>query len=414
MKKTIKTLAIMVMASAATAQAEIITNINSQSVELQSRSLPNLATDQKPVHISFSQNNQVWNDQKPKTYQQDSDEYWLQTSGAELKSGLTIDSSEAEALVRFSGLVNTAPQQAGQVRAMATSASEPRQRAQAIDPEMIEVLQGSESLSRAKSGVVAQAQLAQEGTFRNSSAFKMNGSSDDGPLTLRSHQQLEDSDQYLINIKEKGSRKKLVISADRLAYLSGESIRFNAELLNKGNPMKRVKYKAYILDASGQRIKVKLKRTKKGAWKVKLPKKLKATPPGQRHELYISARAPHKKGKVRRIGKLAFALANPTAQVDSIQLLMVDDVAAEARLNVAAEGRYEFRATLLGTDQEGNQRAIMRSHSAEWLEPGSHTIMVRYDQNLLEQSGLLPPYQLKDIELMDQGQLAVLHRQASL
>ena len=415
MNKTIKTFsAVTILALAVSAQAETITNIDSQSVELKARSLPNLATEQQTVSISFAQQQQVWSNQKPMTYQQDSDEYWLQTSGAQLKQGLTIDSSEPDALIRFSGL--SQPGLETGIQSRSATLRSPGRRAQPIDPEMIEIFRDSsgESLSRAKSNMISQPQLAKAGVFQNSSAFKMNSSSEEGPLTLRSSQQLEDSDQYLVNIKEKGSRKKLKVSAGRLAYLSGEVIRFKAELMNDGRRMKKARYKAYILDADGQRFKVRLKKTRKGDWKVRLPEHLPATAPGQLHELYISAKAPHKKGKVRRIGKLAFALAEPTAQLESISLLMVDDIAAEARLNVASEGRYEIRATLLGSDQEGNMLTVMRSHSAFWLEPGQQTVMVRYDQKLLEQSGLLPPYQLKDIELMDQGQLAVLHRQASL
>lgn len=74
----------------------------------------------------------------------------------------------------------------------------------------------------------------------------------------------------------------------------------------------------------------------------------------------------------------------------------------------AQAGDLETRALLYGT-VDGELRALAVAHAAQWLEPGSQSLVLRFAAGLL--AGASGPYELRDLTLLDQGRMGVLQRQ---
>ena len=77
-------------------------------------------------------------------------------------------------------------------------------------------------------------------------------------------------------------------------------------------------------------------------------------------------------------------------------------------VNVSQDSRFELRGVLYGTDQTGNMKPIMMTHTAQNLGRGAGQIMMEFDAKILADSGLSAPYELRNVELRDQSQMAIL------
>lgn len=100
----------------------------------------------------------------------------------------------------------------------------------------------------------------------------------------------------------------------------------------------------------------------------------------------------------------------PQARLDgNVNLLdRADQLVARFGVEVGAAGRYEVRALLYGM-VGGAMAPVAVAHSAAWLEPGAGTIELAYDAALL--AGVRGPYELRDLSLLDQSRVGLLHRQ---
>ena len=86
-------------------------------------------------------------------------------------------------------------------------------------------------------------------------------------------------------------------------------------------------------------------------------------------------------------------------------------VAVDLGVDVAGPGRYEVRGIVYGTDRAGNLVPFAAAHSAAWLDAaGSLTLTV--EPKLLREAGVRAPFEIRDLRLLDQGRMGVLHRQA--
>ena len=79
-------------------------------------------------------------------------------------------------------------------------------------------------------------------------------------------------------------------------------------------------------------------------------------------------------------------------------------------MDAASEGRYEVRGLLYGLDREGRLRPAATGHAAAWLPAGKGALTLRFDAATLKSSGLTGPWELRGLELRDQGRLGLLER----
>ena len=244
---------------------------------------------------------------------------------------------------------------------------------------------------------------------------------------------IQDNDRVYISVDEPNSDISLDISSPKHAYVSGEKIYVKARIVNQAkmsmspqlfkenHPLKEVD--AELISPVGDVMEVTFQvnanheiegeiplpeyvySPKDGLYELKIKTKVNADyhiemQDGQRSQVA---------DVVQRQGKLLFALAKKTAQLQGQATLQNVDGhwRAEVPLDVFEQGRFEVLVTLYGQNVSGEQ-PIMITHSAADLLQGEHVMPVAFDATLLQASGFKPPYLIKQVILKDQTNMAKL------
>ena len=74
-------------------------------------------------------------------------------------------------------------------------------------------------------------------------------------------------------------------------------------------------------------------------------------------------------------------------------------------------GRYEARGVLYATAADGTLRPAGIAHSAAWLEAGTGSVELAFGREVLDGSELGTPFEVRDLRLIDQVSMGLLHRQ---
>lgn len=338
-----------------------------------------------------------------------SDEYWLNVTGAELNAGVQLNLSQAGSLVRI------APR--GDVSTGALM------HADAVAPERVQIQrigqtpqgknaspQATESL--VKSLVSADA-LASAGLADDSSALQMSEKATAGEYRLQVSQPLVAKANYLVNVKEKGSPYQLSIKAPGAIAADAQTVGVKLALSQSDNQFAP---QAKLKQADG--TEQALAMVKQGdEWQALVPADLPlASSNAGLSEIEVTVQTQVDGRPVQRTVKTAFKSYVNSASIKP-EVLTVWDKGVPNQVNfeldIAEAGRFGLSGVLTGTNAEGQKVAIMRTQAANWLTPESPKLKLMFDPTLIQASGLQPPFELNELELQDQGQMARLSFQAN-
>jgi len=370
----------------AATQAPSLTPKSSQLVHL-----PALETtiEKQPVHFSQAIKSNL---QPQFGLASVSDEYWLEVDGQTLNKGLMLSVNQPESLIRLS-----AKQSIGQ--------SLPDNHA--IDPQFLELRKDKRFIEKAFSQRVSQEQMATASILANSSAVKMSAAAGTGQFQLRVSQQLAPTQKYIINVKEKGSVYRQSLATSQQAYIAGGQASFKATMTHQNTALSSTKHRTFLKAPNGEMNEVNYV-VNGEQLQVDLPANVHNEMRGQLFELHVESTANDNGKRVLRHGKLAFAVAAPTA------LMTIEGASlksASINLDVASEGRYALSGVVYGQDSSGAMQPLMQSSSAYYLSPGQQTVALEFDQTVLNASSLSAPYSLGNTKLVDQSRISVLQRQ---
>ncbi|PWF65049.1 DUF4785 domain-containing protein [Shewanella sp. BC20] len=338
-----------------------------------------------------------------------SDEYWLNVTGAELNAGVQLNLSQAGSLVRI------APR--GDVSTGALM------HADVVSPERVQIQrigqtpqgknaspQATESL--VKSLVSADA-LASAGLADDSSALQMSEKATAGEYRLQVSQPLVAKANYLVNVKEKGSPYQLSIKAPSAIAADAQTVGVKLALSQSDNQFAP---QAKLKQADG--TEQALAMVKQGdEWQALVPADLPlASSNAGLSEIEVTVQTQVDGRPVQRTVKTAFKSFVNSASIKP-EVLTVWDKGVPNQVNfeldIAEAGRFGLSGVLTGTNAEGQKVAIMRTQAATWLTPESPKLKLMFDPTLIQASGLQPPFELNELELQDQGQMARLSFQAN-
>lgn len=326
-------------------------------------------------------------------------EYYIDVSADELNAGMTIHTTSPRALVRLQPLAGGAPQPVNPASLVVSDAAG---RAFASGSGM-DMLVTADALNKAQAPFAA-----------GTSAFRLRADLGAGTFKLRAAQ-LQGPARYLINVVEPDSRYVLAMQTDAPNYLHGQQLTITPELQEQDGVGAARRHALATLDAvvvspAGRRFPVVFKIDPDGRLRARLPLDAIEAPAQGLWEVQASGQAQVRGQTVRRSLRVAFAVALPVARLDGAAAPANEPGSVGLRLGVqvGAAGRYEARALLYGM-VGGAFTPLAVGHSAAWLEPGSQSLVLRYDAALL--AGASGPFELRDLTLLDQGRMGVLQRQ---
>lgn len=335
----------------------------------------------------------------PRPFVAESREHWLRATGADLAAGVPLYTLAPGALVR----INPAPG--------ATTAARP------IDADALVILDEKGNALARGAGLQRLAsaeQLAAAGTPfpEGTLAFRLAPEAGSGKLMLQLENRGADED-FVVHVLDAGSSTTLRLGSDRTAYLDGETLVAEIEAGSGDTRLRLDEVTGFVTSPAGRAWPLTF-RPSGSVYRASLRLDAnEALTPGL-WEIHAAASGRDAGRRFVRNARTAFACTLPTARLTGHGEVGAGKAGGlEVRLGVetASPGRYEVRGVLFGTGTDGVMKPMAAAHTAAWLDGGG-TLVLAFDSEMLAASDLTPPYELRELELRDQGRMGMLERRA--
>ncbi len=337
---------------------------------------------------------------EPRPFVAESREHWLRVAAADLGRGVPLFTLAPGALVR----INPAP---GSAAAGA-----------ALDPGALVIVDekgktyaqgaGFSRLASAEQLAAAGMELP-EGTL----AFRLAPEVGSGRLTLRA-EGLGGGEAFVVHVLDAGSSTVLRLGSTRAAYLDGQALVAELEARGDGARLALDEVTGFVTSPAGRAWPLRF-RPSGSVYRASLRLDANEVAAPGLWEIHASASGRDAGRRFVRNARTAFACALPSARLSGHGELGSGKAGGlEVRLGVetASAGRYEVRGVLFGTAPGGGMKPIATAHGAAWLEAGGGTLALSFDGVALAASALTQPYEVRELELRDQGRMALLERRA--
>jgi hypothetical protein len=334
----------------------------------------------------------------PQSFVAQSREYYTEVSADQLAAGVTLHTTSPRALVRLQPLAD---------------GDAPRAKL-AIHPQSLVLTSGAGRAYASGSGMeqlvgADKLNLADIPFAEGTSAFRVHPQLGAGALTLRAPE-LHGSARYLLNVVEPDSPFTLTMQTGAPTYLHGQQLLVLPELVEPGARLAPGKIDAFVTSPGGRSFPITFKAGKDGRLSAALKLDADEAPAPGLWEVHASSEALVRGLKVKRSLRLAFGVAMPVARLDGNAAManLPGSTGVRLGVDVGAPGRYEVRALLYGM-VGGAMKPLGVAHAADWLDAGRGQLVLRYGAELL--AGAVAPFELRDLNLLDQGRMGVLQRQ---
>jgi len=336
---------------------------------------------------------------RPASHPDRSRRWWTKIAGSELATGIALPTTAPGATVSLRPLDET--RAAVGIDPNALVLVDPDGVAHEGDAAMEHVL-GWDELRAGESPFAA-----------GTSAFRIDAELGHGEWQLRVDAPLGESD-VLVHVVEPASALVLVARTDAPAYLHGHTVVLDVDARVGDELIELAHATARARSPVGETHDIELAELSTGRLRGTLALAEVDVEPGAAWIIEVEAAVDHEGVLARRNARVAFAYGVPSAGLDG-RVELVDTARGDPTLafglEIATAGRYAVGATVWGTDATGRARPIGAVEAASWLEPDADAIELPL-ASLLDTPGVAAPYELRDLRLVDQSRLAILHRQA--
>ena len=341
---------------------------------------PTGAIERKPVSFAWKLDPNLALSQ-PDPFLATSREYWLTVDGAELNRGLSLKMSSPGALVRISPARGAKP-----LRATDFAVSSQGRRV------TVDRAADAEALRRAGMDASAGTQV-----------LHLGAGSGAGASVLRTQNA---SGRYVVHVFEPNSDQLLFARADRDHALAGQPMRVVIGATATGRRAD-LRSSALLVAPDGSSQKVTVRSMAGGGQEAVFNLPTRARQGGGLWELQVFSDM----GGTPRDIRTAFAVAQPTARFAGSYALDTSRLRVSLPVQAASPGRYEARGTLYASAPDGSLRPVSEAHSAAWMSAGNGSLVLQFERSHLP-AGYGAPFELRQLELNDQGRMAPIESHA--
>ena len=347
--------------------------------------------DHAPVAVSWALDPDEVLDARPQAFVQESREYWLDASEAELQRGVTLALSAPGAVIRLSPHAGNSGARIER-RDIVLRAPGPQLQADML----MQALADEDALREAGMDVPA-----------GSVALRLV----DGYAGDRIELAVPTArGAWLVHVYEPNSKVVLNLGAERDSVTAGDALRVHAEFPAGVAP---ATVSGFVTAPDGHSQPLDFTRDAAGRFTAEvIPDVVHA---GRRGLWEVHAYAQATYPAVPRDARSAFSVALPVARLDgrverSATAMRAKPLALRIGVEAIAASRYQVSAVLHGRAADGSQRPVAIAQSAAWLEAGSRFIELAFDASSLAAGGLGPPWELRDLRLVNQADLGLIER----
>lgn len=326
-------------------------------------------------------------------------EYFVDVEADALRGGVELFTTAPEALVRLN------PAAVAQARGLG--------KALALDPSSIVITAGDRTFEAGtgmRTLATAEQLKATGAPFADGTiAFRLAPEVGVGTVRL-SVPSLANDGLYTLHVFDRGSDLALTLGADALDYLHGDLLKVRAGL--PGAEIRTIE--GFVTSPAGRAWPIEFQ-DGDDSFLAQLPLDALQAPGQGLWEAHVVVRGQAGDLAVMRSARTSFAAHLPTAGLAGGVSVVRDGngLRLDFDVEVATAGRYEVRGVLFGTDRaSGELRPMAATHAADWLDADG-VLSLEVGTELIRESGLSAPFELRDLRLLDQGRMGVLHRQAT-
>ncbi len=256
--------------------------------------------------------------------------------------------------------------------------------------------------------IVGPEQLKTAGTpfAEGTSAFRIREDLGAGVFELRAEGLAASSDRYVVHVFDRANEVSLELTTGASDYLHGQTLTVEAALTG-GADVRGIE--GFVSSPAGRAWPLTFHPAGKDRYRASLTLDAVEMPAPGLWEVHASAKGRASGHAVLRAGRTAFGCAVPSARFTGTA--GVDGLAVDLGVDVASAGRYEARGVLWATAADGSLQPAGIAHSAAWFEAGTGALELAFDREVLEGRQLGAPFELRDLRLVDQVSMGLLHRQ---
>lgn len=347
--------------------------------------------DRSPAAMSWAIDSNTPLARQPVPFPQQSREYWVDASANELRGGFGLSTSARGAVIRLS------PHADNPGRIDAGSLSIRANGRLYAGADALQSVADQDALQAAGMDVPDRSLVVKLSEALGSGRIELIVASATG--------------SYLIHVFEPDSPVVMSLQAERDTALAGDSIRMRANI--SGASLDNL---AGILSSpDGHTQNVEFRRQADGSYVADVRPDGNLAGGFGLWEVHAFANASMGASVVPRDARTAFAVSNPTARLLGTLAKLPgkgkgEGLTLSIGVQAAMASRYQLAGTLYGSTADGSLAPVAVAHSAAWLEPGDAAITLRFNGPSLAPSGLRPPYELRDLRLINQSDMSLIER----
>lgn len=347
--------------------------------------------DRTPVAVSWALDPDDALDARPQPHVQESREYWLDASEAELQRGVTLALSAPGAVIRLSP---HAGNHGARLERRDVVVRAPGPHLHADVP--VQALADEDALREAGMDVPAGSVA-----LRLAESYAGNRVELSVPAARGA---------WLVHVYEPNSKIVLSLRTERAGIAGGDALRVHAEF-PAGVTSSGISGLVSAPDGYSQPL--EFVRGSDGRYSAEVTPDIAHA--GARGLWEVHAYAQVTSPDVPRDARTAFHVALPVARLDG----RVERVASPTRakplalrigVEAVAASRYQLSGVLYGRAADGSQRPAAIAQSAAWLDAGNGTVELAFDAASLAAAGLRAPWELRDLRLVNQADLGLIER----
>jgi len=332
-------------------------------------------------------------------------EYWLTADGGQLQQGLRIRTTAPGAVIKISPIpVNSV-----------NSSGVPE-----LKPEQLIIVDSQGTQHTQSSALFRSATAAQIGnapiTFPPGTVIlQLKESLGHGEFRIRAGVGLNSRQLFSLHVLDKNSRFKLFLQASDDTVFPGNELTARITVTDNDTLQAPRSVQTHLLGPDGKQVTVNNTPGPDGSIEALVRIDDQELDTGL-WELHVITTGVSKGLQVQRNAKTVFAYSRPNAAlIDRAGITPPanhnDSLRISFGLDAIAAGRFELRGTLFGTASDGQKLPMMFASSAGWREAGQSTMTLKFDLDKLAGSRLRGPFEIRDLRLIDQSRMMLLHRQ---
>lgn len=386
MKNIIKTLVLCTMTTSvyAAPKAQWAVEFDADKSSLISANVnsPQVNNNKQAVSYSYKLDKSEKLNFEVAPYVENSKQYWIDSTAAKLVNGITLPVTGGNTVIRISPLTNDKSIQ--------------------LDASMIKIQNNGKASELKVFADSAQLKATGAAFSENTIALMVNTIA--GEINLKVDG-FTDETPFVVHVLEPNSEYVLSLKTTQATYNANQKISINTKILFRNDKI-NADLQGYINRPDGSVLgNLDFTQDSEGDFVAEIDATGSQGLAQGLWEVHVFAKSHDKGIEIMRDAQTSFAVNLNTAKFDG-QLTM-SDVNINVGIQVGLEGRYEVRGVLMGTDADTfKQKPIAMSMAAAWLDIGSQSITLPINEKLMQESGLIAPFSIKNVQLTNQTYLA--------